>query len=297
LQIPTPFDAKCCRKDIYGGFSNIPNPEIVLDFDLRRWRLMEVLLEDDYDIIAMEEVDRFHGFFEPLLNILGYQGLFTPKPFSPGVSMGWYSDGCALFWKKDTLELLKEEKGAYEMGSGSQVYTIATMRHVATDRVLVVAMTHLKAGKTIENEIVRVGQVEELLGAVQASAQNAAKLGNIALDEIPVVVAGDFNSDPKENNSCIRGIQSKDSIYPMKSAYEVDSITHSSMFTTWKTRGDMTVKRIIDYIFHNAGVTKGFDCSHTLQNPVDYEVEETRLPGFKYPSDHIAVGAKFKLER
>ena len=59
----------------------------------------------------------------------------------------------------------------------------------------------------------------------------------------------------------------------------------------------MTVKRIIDYIFHNAGVTKGFDCSHTLQNPVDYEVEETRLPGFKYPSDHIAVGAKFKLER
>eukprot|EP00979_Chaetoceros_neogracilis_P006646 scaffold1353_cov169-Chaetoceros_neogracile.AAC.6 len=86
-------------KSIYGGFTDVPHPEITLDFDLRKWRLMEVLLgapsstdskpqhqctkeqgcnQDEanyvgYDVIAMEEVDQFHGFFEPLLKMMGYQ--------------------------------------------------------------------------------------------------------------------------------------------------------------------------------------------------------------------------------
>ena len=56
---------------------DVPKPEISLDFSLRRWRILEVLLSNDFyqndsdiqsnegaghfDIIALEECDRF-GF-------------------------------------------------------------------------------------------------------------------------------------------------------------------------------------------------------------------------------------------
>ena len=275
----------------YGGFTNIPNPEIILDFDLRCWRLMEVLLEDDYDIIALEEVDRFHGYFEPLLSKLGYDGSFTPKPCAPGVFMGWYSDGCALFWKRGVLKVLKEEKQLYKVGS--QVYTITTMRHLATGRILVLAVTHLKAKKGLED--VRISQVEELLAAIRTSAENAAELKNLP-SGVPVIVAGDFNSDFRDDLSCIHKILSGDSVCPLKSAYDLDLNSDSSFYTTWKTRGSLTVKRVIDYILHNADSTKGFECSHILEIPADSKVEETRFPGFKYPSDHLAIGAKFNIQ-
>lgn len=302
-QVPPPFDPSFNRVDsaktLYGGFTTIPNPEIVLDFDLRQWRLMEVLLEDDFDILTIEEIDRFYGFFEPLMKIMGYEGIFIPKPCSPCVQSGWYSDGCALFWKKDKLELLHADNETYTVGN--QVYIIATMRHTATDRILIVAMTHLKAGKHISNELLRRSQVEELLSVLEAKAESLGKGEN----EIPVILAGDFNSDPGEEKSCIRDIISKDSIYRMRSSYDLDNVecgdsslsnSKSAMFTTWKTRGESTVKRTIDYIFHNGGIAKGFNCSHTLRIPDEKDIEETRLPGFKYPSDHIAVGAKFELE-
>jgi hypothetical protein len=81
-------------------------PEIILDFSLRRWRLLEILLGYDvvpsllvnlqqkqetptihhtimgglYDIIAVEEIDRYTSFFQPLLSLVGgYEGIFIPK--------------------------------------------------------------------------------------------------------------------------------------------------------------------------------------------------------------------------
>ena len=278
-------------KSTYGGFTDIPNPEIVLDFNLRRWRLMEILLEDDFDIIAMEEVDRFYGFFAPLLKMMGYAGLFVPKPLSPGALSGWYSDGCALFWKKDQFQLIKEEKGAYSCSS--QVYSVATLKHNYTGKVLIVAATHLKAGKGVIKEEIRAGQVREFLDIIQESAKNVTKKEKIDIDEVPIIAMGDFNSDPEEENSCVQNIISNQSTYRLQSAYMIDS--PDSSFTTWKTRGTSTFKRTIDYIFYNADFARGIECSHTLSIPTEDEMEDTRLPGFKYPSDHIAIGAKFKI--
>ena len=36
-------------------------------------------------------------------------------------------------------------------------------------------------------------------------------------------------------------------------------------------------------------------CTHVLGTVHEDEIEKTALPGFKYPSDHLAVGAKFIL--
>ena len=301
--IPSPFeknkedgkeDGKDLLKSIYGGFTDIPNPEIALDFNLRRWRLMEVLLgTDDFDIIAMEEVDQFHGFFEPLLKIMGYEGLFMPKPHSPGVQFGWYSDGCAFFWKRDVFELIHEEKRSYNIGS--QVYTIATMKHIPTGRVAVFAVTHLKAGKHAASEEIRTAQVIELLDTVEKSQKSAAYGADVALSEIPVILMGDFNSDPSEEGSCIHNIISEESNYRMNSTYGVDP-PDWSLFTSWKIRGEVVHRRIIDFIFYNPNV-RGITCTHTLDVPKEHELETTRLPGFKYPSDHLAIGAQFKLDK
>ena len=296
--LPTPFKKskdENSLKSIYGGFTDIPNPEIALDFDLRRWRLMEVLLEDDFDLIALEEVDRFHGFFEPLMNIIGHEGVYMPKPHSPCVPSGFYSDGCAFFWKKEKVEMLKVEKREYEVGS--QVYIIATMRHLESERIFVVAVTHLKAGKGVRNEIIRAEQVDELLPAIEKNTEEAKKMENASQD-IPVIIAGDFNSDPSETNSCIHRVIPDGTTTKLtgifKSAYEIKSPPDPSLYTSWKSRGNTTTKRLIDYIFYKE--SKGsLICNQILEIPS--KLEETFLPGFKYPSDHIAIGAKFLLEK
>jgi len=318
--IPTPFDTNSDHdtnslKDLYGGFTDIPHPEVTLDFQLRKWRLMEVLLGAEissagekstqheashgcglYDVIAMEEVDQFHGFFEPLLNMLGYQGLFVPKPHSPCVMSGWFSDGCALFWKSSVLELVNE--GRYSYQQGNQVYLILTMRHLETGKIMIFAVTHLKAGKGVDMELLRKAQVEELMQRLESSVSSAARDQGVELNDIPVILMGDFNSDIREEETCIRSIIDKEdaSSCPWTSAYEIDP-PDSSLFTTWKIRGDITQQRIIDYIFYNAKNVDGFECTHTLDVPNEDELEPTKLPGFKYPSDHLSIGAKFRLTK
>jgi nocturnin len=306
-KVPTPFtkSAKECEeassKFIYGGFTSLPHPEITLDFNMRKWRVVEVLLEKMTDVIAMEEVDHFHGFFQPLLDKIGYDGLFVPKPCSPCVPFGWYSDGCALFWKREVLELVRQESCSYK--SGNQVYTIATMKHLETGCIMVLAVTHLKAGKGLEMEKIRMGQVKELRNHIDRIVELASKESGVKTRNIPVVIMGDFNSDPTEEQSCIWGIGScttqknvngGDSDSYFASAYPIDP-KEMSYFTTWKIRGDKIQKRVIDYIFYKD--VKGIECSHILSIPNQEELEESRLPGLKYPSDHLAIGARFQLTK
>lgn len=294
-------------KSVYGGFTNIPHPEIVLDFDLRKWRLVEVLLDHPTDVIAMEEVDQYYGFFQPILDMIGYQGLFVPKPCSPCIPSGWYSDGCALFWKRDVLELVRQESCSF--ASGNQVYTIATMRHLETDRIMVLAVTHLKAGKGVEMEKIRKGQVKELkdhIGrVVLALASSKEEKGVKKWDEIPVVIMGDFNSDPTEDQSCVWDLLSQekascggggDDGCVFLSAYPIASTSaNTSFFTTWKIRGEKVQKRVIDYIFYKSTTTSGMECCQLLSIPHPDEMEESKLPGLKYPSDHLAIGAVFHI--
>lgn len=83
-------------KKIYGGFTSVKHPEECLLFQQRKWRLLDVILNSlpdenqdvtassssssldalGPDIIAMEEVDRFHGFFEPTLEKFGYRYVY-----------------------------------------------------------------------------------------------------------------------------------------------------------------------------------------------------------------------------
>ena len=271
-----------CIKNAHGGFTNLPNPEIVLDFRLRRWRILEVLLEHSPDIMALQEVDRYHGFFGPILcGIFGYSGLFLPKLYSPGIKLGWYSDGCAFLFKAEKFKLIQEKRIVYK--SGSQVGLLATLQHRASSHIIIVGVTHLKASASIENEEIRCAQVQELIEEIQ-------KLRYGYVPETPVFLLGDFNSDrpqqwgKNDSVSAIKNILQAG----YQSTYDLSS---PNLFTTYKTRGENTIQRVIDYIFF-----QGLHCTHRLSIPKEAEMESHKLPGLRYPSDHLMIAGKFRLE-
>ena len=73
-----PIKASTC-----GGFDYDPSSsgEKVFDFHgYRKWRLIEEILLVNPDVLALEEIDHFFDFFEPLLSSLGYkvQEVFCP---------------------------------------------------------------------------------------------------------------------------------------------------------------------------------------------------------------------------
>jgi mRNA deadenylase 3'-5' endonuclease subunit Ccr4 len=126
-----------------------------------------------FDLIAMEEVDRYHGFFASILRLFDSQGLFCPKPSSPGVKMGWYSDGCCMFWKQSVFTLVSEYRGQYP--ESNQVYLLAALRHKQTAQDIVVAVTHLKAQQNQANELIRCQQADafrEQIDQMVARVQN-----------------------------------------------------------------------------------------------------------------------------
>lgn len=94
--VRTPFDLMSDKnkkvKNCFGGFTSVSHVEDCLLFSNRKWRLLDVMLnslpgqnmslssssDDSFislgaDIIALEEVDRYHGFFEPALKHFGYR--------------------------------------------------------------------------------------------------------------------------------------------------------------------------------------------------------------------------------
>lgn len=279
---PFPLDAETgdSLKNAYGGFTEIPHPEVVLDFQLRRWRIMEVLLEHSPDIMALQEVDRYHGFFAPILcGHFGYEGRFLPKPFSPGVKLGWYSDGCALLYKTDTFQLLHEAHLMYKVGS--QVGLLAALQHKKTCQTIIVGVTHLKASASAENEQIRAAQAQELLEEME-------KLRQASDPTAPLLILGDFNSDRPLSDSAPASAIATALHAGYQSAYDLSS----PIFTTYKTRGTNTVQRIIDYILYQGQL----QCTHRLSIPKERELEAHKLPGLRYPSDHVMIAAKFTLD-
>lgn len=379
----------------YGGFTNIPHPEVVLDYNIRKWRLLHVLLgggltsstdisycfrdrtstsitqrqqqQLTFDIIALQEMDEYNSFFEPLLvnptllNIDNYyQGTFQPKPNSPCVPLGYYSDGVALFWNVNKFETMHRhnscqinedndndcvawiEQGAFtgkEGGltannndkvvdiinvSNNQVYILVPLQIIGTHKCIVVGATHLKAKSGLQNDLIRHSQAMELHYRAEKMAQEILTTTTVATmgesKEVSILLLGDFNSEPHESIvQSIMGSEKKDNdsigskSWQYQSAYSLppnqDGLieNNDSLYTTWKIRREGETKRIIDYIFytsHSSSSTtatsdddNGEDgllmkCTHVLSIPKD--VENGRYPGYRYPSDHLLIAAKFE---
>jgi endonuclease/exonuclease/phosphatase family metal-dependent hydrolase len=254
-------------KNTYGGFTSVAHPDVCLDFNLRQWRLLQAILDADCDIVALEEMDRFYGFFLPMLQKFGYEGYFVPKVHSPGVKLGWYSDGCAIFYRSSVFGLNRMDSHSYHVGN--QVCLVARLCHRPTGKMLQIAATHLKAQQKEECEVMRKQQVDELLTIVSQGSN------------YPTIVVGDFNTVP--SSPSVQKVQRT-----FASAYD---LMDPNLVTTWKTRGSETIKRAIDYVFYSSAT---LSCAALWSIP-HQEMVEHKLPSLRYPSDHILIAAKFQF--
>jgi hypothetical protein len=159
-----------------GGFKAAP-PE-ALDWQFRRINLVREIFHQGVwpDVISMQEVDHYYDWFEPLLRQLGYDGTYVAKPNSMCKKLAPHSgleDGCALFWRADTVTVDKQkiETINYDAYNADGTRTGGKSNHVAILAVLQVegaepvtaATTHLMAAKTPEGEHVRAQQMGELI--------------------------------------------------------------------------------------------------------------------------------------
>jgi hypothetical protein len=317
---PTPFETDSELHDgSYGGFIELTKPEVILDFfSFRKWRLLEVILGGEdacmaghgsrlkmpalFDILALEEVDEYHSFFEPILVRDGcYCGIYQPKPYSPCVRFGWYSDGVALLWKREKFNAIDKcidatgnsetlaVKGSFEGGAEyqNQVYIIVPLQIKGTDKCIVVAATHLNAKKGatkgVPNQKIRQSQASEVR---RRSEQMADQLKDLGWKEVSIIILGDFNTEPA--SATVTSILGENGNRKFRSAYANND---DDSYTTWKTRESGTTRRVIDYIFHSGD--DGLQCKEVLSIPNSEVLERTYLPGFRYPSDHLLIAAKF----
>lgn len=274
----------------WGGFTEVPLPESSLAWEWRKWRLLEVIREHAADIVALQECDHFPDHFKPWMSAMGYDGVFSPKPDSTCISFGYYSDGCALFFRADAFEQLSFET--------SRCLLISRLRHRATGDVFLVATTHLKAKTGQPNEDRRAKQVQSLLGNISDMRRQTS------IDH--VLVVGDFNTDPfdvsqhhSQQGHKARAVPTMRehndpvllSAYPLPESEDEAAHGGHSTVTTWKRRGEDETRHQIDYIWHSASLR----CVSTLDPPLSTDVVDSRLPGFNYPSDHFAIVANFAL--
>eukprot|EP00923_Selenidium_pygospionis_P060965 GHVN01107089.1.p1 GENE.GHVN01107089.1~~GHVN01107089.1.p1 ORF type:complete len:388 (+),score=53.21 GHVN01107089.1:178-1341(+) len=294
-----PFENPTSVND-FGGFDQLPNPEVALDFEVRRFRLLEEILRFLPDVVALEECDHFHQFFFPALQLYGYDGVFQPKLRSPCIAFGYFSDGVALFWKKNKLAPLSTFCGD-TIGDDVEVAHVvvtfcvldgeAGVAHCEVGDALVVAATHLKAKALMENERIRERQLDALVNKVDIIAKES--------NTNKVIIMGDFNCDAKPNGRHeILAFPMLTKKYPrMKSAYPLENVTinpddgpENWVWTTWKKRGPKESKHTIDYILTREGA---FDCEKLLLMPTPQRIGAHRLPSLQYPSDHISIAADF----
>lgn len=292
----------------FGCFNEVPNPREVLAFSNRKWRIVEEVLRYTPSIIAMQEVDHFGDFFEPVLRCVGYQGVYQPRQNSPCLPFGYYSDGVAIFWKEKEFESIKTVKRPR--------FLITQLRHLVTGRNVFVATTHLTAGANSKHETAREAQVTELLKVLEFLASN--------VENASVVLAADFNVSPhspvkarsKAASSassalsaatfdsvltssstllpstpslCVQAVGSWSSP-PLDSAYGLEGGVWviGRPYSVWKRRAGEDLKSLIDYIWHSVDLK----CAEVLAAPSADQLPPHRLPCASHPSDHISLVAR-----
>lgn len=251
-----------------------------LEWEKRKWKMLEVMLEHDPDILCLEEVDQY-SFFNAALESVGYTGIFTPKPDSPCLYVRGNSgpDGCAVFYRKDKYVLEKANSFviAPDHPVTNQIAAYAVLSDKTTSVKFCVLTTHFKAKQGYEE--LRQNQAEHLVKFVQED-----------MSHIPVVICGDFNGNYQEP---LYGVM-KSSPVALESIYtRLQNDLSEPKYTSWKIRGshsggERESCKGIDYIW----VTRvSVDVAGLLLLPTEEQIGPDRLPSSNYPSDHLHLVA------
>ncbi|KAM9849630.1 nocturnin [Aulostomus maculatus] len=262
-------------------------PLDALNWQERKYLILEEILTYRPDILCLQEVDHYYDTFQPIMASLGYHGSFLAKPWSPclDVEQNNGPDGCALFYRHSrfSLQTTAHMRLSAMMLPTNQVAIVQTLNCRVTGQQLCVAVTHLKARSGWER--LRSAQGADLLQRLRSISYRSGGGQNEASSKaVPVVVCGDFNAEPSED--VYRRFRS--SPLGLDSAYKLLSSDGQAepAYTSWKIRPSGESCSTLDYIWYTHDALS-VEC--LLDIPSEEQIGPDRLPSYHYPSDHLSL--------
>lgn len=259
----------------------------VFAWDMRKERLMECIAALDADVLSLVECDHFDDFFQPRLQALGYDTVWSQRPRPSS------HDGCCLAWKRHIFELCSSVVEQYvdrydPVTKKTYKDRIALMgllrfRSFPARRVMVVS-THLTRNpEEPKMDALRAKQIGQVLRKL---TEVCAEHG--ITHEVPVVVAGDLNATSFQK---LRGIANavtlmlgqegeSGSIHPF--AFDCKELP------TGKTSVTSAREVRIDALLFQSARLRLLD---SVQAPKLTEP----IPNGAHPSDHVPIMASFEL--
>ncbi|KAL4441485.1 hypothetical protein ABPG77_001989 [Micractinium sp. CCAP 211/92] len=197
-------------------------PPWALAWPYRKLNLLKELLAYDADIMCLQEVqsNHFQDFLAPELQKAGYTAIYKKKTTELYTRNAYAIDGCATFFKRDRFALVKkyevefnkaalsladafptdQKKAALNRLLKDNVALIAVLEALeppfadggagasggsSRRQLICVANTHIHSNPELND--VKLWQVHTLLKGLEKIAASA---------DIPMLVAGDFNTTP-----------------------------------------------------------------------------------------------------
>lgn len=261
-------------------------PLDALNWQERKYLILEEILTYRPDILCLQEVDHYYDTFQPIMASLGYHGSFLAKPWSPclDVEQNNGPDGCALFYLNSRFshQATTHVRLSDMMLPTNQVAIIQMLNCQLTGQQLCVAVTHLKACNGWER--LRSAQGADLLQRLHSITSRGGGQSVAASSITPLVVCGDFNAEPSED--VYKRFSS--STLGLNSAYTLLSSDRQTepAYTTWKIRPSGESCSTLDYIWYTHDALS-VDC--LLDIPTEEQIGPDRLPSYHYPSDHLSL--------
>ncbi|CAF2555687.1 unnamed protein product [Rotaria sp. Silwood2] len=260
----------------------------VVDFDSRKWRILEQIIIRQPDLCALQEMDMFDCFLKNELPKYGYTCYFVPKPnsrcdlFKDDTKNYKGPDGTLLCYKTEAFEerSKRQEQLPDDGRHAKQIFAVLDLKHKNLGNEILFIGTHFKSKKECKPS--RTHQAEVVVAFIRKNYPTRKH----------VIIAGDFNGDADE--PCYSEFLN----LGLRSAYRTKMNDKEPEFTTWKFKGrDGTESeqcKAIDYIFYNP---QGFTPQAILQFPKKADIGPNALPSIHYPSDHLALEVMFNIEQ
>lgn len=249
-------------------------------WDVRKHRLVDEILQHDADIISLVELDQY-GFFRESLGDR-WSSVFHKRPRTTSL------DGCGVFWRESKFALLEWrgldfldslDKGGRAQRDRSCLMVLLQWR--ASCNPLVVVSTHLARNPEDRAQTaVRVRQVAQLVEWLTEFTDD------YKVSDAPVILLGDLNA---QHFGEIRGIAR--TVWQIKGDPMHPFLWTASDVPTGPTSITKARQVRIDVVQYTSSQLEVVDVT-----PVPRLAEGLVIPNDKHPSDHFPVCARFVLK-
>lgn len=280
--------------DVYSCYM-IHCPGNFLGFEYRSKLIFDEIREMDSDFVCLQEVDRYHDYFEPFFKNQGYESLWVKRPSS------WNPDGSLIAWKKNVWEPVEvmgisfnehpkcqEDQDYVKNGVG----VVIAFKHKESQSGIIIGTAHLYWDPALEH--VKFLQSVMLKSAAYKMQEKYS---------VPVIITGDYNSLPE--SPPIKYLTNQEftldpESYPHKEILSLEKPQEFTLFSSYAnystygypeyTNYTPSFKGCIDYVLYSEGLQV-----QNLKRVIDSNDlnQYSGLPTEKHPSDHLPLQVWF----